>query len=340
MKKTVYLCCVVMLALFASGSHAQILSENFRNMDCLNCKVPDQQYDLYMKNHPSYKIIIVNYHSSSPWNKDPFYLQSKTDVDYRNNTFYGIIGNPYMFVNGYNAGNNESNWETFTEDAASSTLPVTVSVVVSMQGSSLKINAHTEGGTNGNEVRPYALIVESDIEYVNSKSYGNPDNNLWNNIVRAIAPTSNGGDPITLSGSHDFEYLVDTTGRNWNVQNVHVVFFVQETGNPHKIDGVGTMPLAGVKQSAEFSGYSLGIPSPNPLSQSSVIPFSLKDPAQVKLVVTDMLGNDLKTIFNGFVTSSLSSADLTTNTLPDGMYFVRMFVNGSLVDMEKIVVQK
>jgi hypothetical protein len=309
-------------------------------MDCLNCKVPDQQYDLYMKNHPSYKIIIVNYHSISPWNKDPFYLQSKADVDYRNNDFYAIIGNPYMYVNGYNAGSNESNWETFTDDAASSAPPVTVSVVVSMQGSSIKINAHTEGSSGGKEVRPYALVVESNIQYNNTKSYGNPENNLWNNIVRAIAPTSNGGDAITLSTSHDFEYLVDTTGRNWNVQNVHVVFFVQETGNPHKIDGIGTMPLAGVKKAEEFNGYSMGIPSPNPLSRSSYIPFSLKEPAEVKISISDMLGNDMKTIFNGFVSTASSSAELTTDKLPDGMYFARMFVNGTLVDVKKIVVAK
>lgn len=262
---------LVVLSLFVlSGvSNAQVIAENFRNTDCANCKVPDDQYEAFIAANPSFKVILVNYHNSFPSPQDPFYLASKNDMNPRSNNFYGVISDPFMFVGGFSAGSKVSDWKTLTQEAAAITNPFTVNVTKSIAGNIITIDASITGSSS-QQVRPYALILESDILYNNELGYGNPPSGKWNDIVRAIAPTANGGDPVTISGSHNFQFTYDITGKGWNPDNIHIVFFLQQVTkvnpNNYPILGVNktSKGFTSVKKSKEYSGFSLKYGGLNP----------------------------------------------------------------------------
>ncbi len=332
---------VLSLIVLSGVSYAQIIAENFRNTDCANCKVPDDQYEAFIAANPSYEVILVNYHSSFPSPQDPFYLASKDDVNPRNNIFYGIISNPFMYVGGYSAGSKVSDWKTLTQEAAAITSPLTVTLEKSIANNIITIHA-TVNGSSSMQVRPFALILESDIVYNNTLSYGNPPSGKWNDIVRAIAPTPNGDEPVLISGTKHFIYEYDATGKGWNLNNIHLVFFLQQVtkvtpGNNYPILGVGKTEFTkSVKKAKEFEGYSLEHRGVNPFTGKNYMKMNLKQPAQVKILISDILGNTVATALDEFISSSEYGTDLNMQGLNEGVYFARMFVGNQQVDVVKI----
>jgi hypothetical protein len=328
----------ILFLLLASSASAQVIAENFRNTDCANCKVPDDQYEKFIHDNPNLKVILVNYHNSFPSPNDPFYLASKNDVNPRSNNFYQVISDPYMFVDGYSAGSKVSDWKTLTQEAAAITKPFTVNVAQSFSGDLLTIDAHVTGSSSA-QVRPYALILESGIIYNNDLGYGNPPSGKWNDIVRAILPTANGGDPETISGSKHFQFTYDLTGKDWNKSNLHIVFFLQkptkENGNNYPILGVGKTELSSVgKNMKHSSGFSLRQGGINPFTKNRYISLSADKPAQVKVILSNVLGNDVGMLFEGYVSGD-QVIDIDNVKLSEGVYFARLFVGNEQVDVLK-----
>ena len=54
---------------------------------------------------------------------------------------------------------------------------------------------------------------------------------------------------------------------------------------------------------------------PNPFNPSTLIRFNLPKSSNVKLVVTDVLGNELETLVDGFVSVSYTHLTLPTSDL-------------------------
>ena len=60
---------------------------------------------------------------------------------------------------------------------------------------------------------------------------------------------------------------------------------------------------------------------PNPFNPSTVIQYSLERPGDVKLVIYDILGKEVKTLVNGNQTSGNHYMTFNANGLPSGIYF-------------------
>lgn len=333
----------VVLSLFVlTGiSQAQVLAENFRNTDCANCKVPDDQFEEYIAAYPNYKVILVNYHNSFPSPQDPFYLASKDDVNPRSNVFYGVISDPYMYINGYSAGSKVSDWKTLTQEASSVALPYTVDLQKSINGNIITIHATVSGSTN-QQVRPTALILESDISYYNTLGYGNPPSGKWNDVMRAIAPTPNGDEPTLISGTKHFIYEYDATGKGWNLDNIHLVFFLQQVtkvtpGNNYPILGIGKTEFSkSVESERPASGTFLEYRGVNPFTGKNYVKIHLEEPSQVKILLCDILGNTVATVFDEYVTGNEYGTDLNMHGLNEGVYFARMFIGAEQVGVVKL----
>lgn len=335
---------LVVLSLFVlSGvSYAQVIAENFRNTNCSNCKVPDDQYEEFLAANPSYKVILVYYHNEITNPIDVFYLASKADVDERGgDNFYDVNTDPHMCIGGYSAGNKVSDWKTLTTEAAAITNPFTIDVTKTLSGNLLTIDADVTGSSN-QQVRPYALVLESGMIYNNTFGYGNPPSGTWDNVVRAIVPTANGGDPVKISGSQHFQFNYDLTGKGWNPANIHIVFFLQQVaivtpGINYPILGVGkTEYIKSVRKSKEYSGFSLTYGGLNPFTRKNYVKLSADKPAQVKVLISNVLGNTVATAFEGYVPGGEQVVDLDMLSLNEGVYFARLFVGNEQVDVVKI----
>ncbi|HXC06072.1 MAG TPA: hypothetical protein VNZ86_15045, partial [Bacteroidia bacterium] len=206
------------------------------------------------------------------------------------------------------------------------------------------VDLHATGSSAGVEVKAYAMLVESGINYNNTEGYGNPDGDIWNNVFRAMIPGSTGGTAFTLNGPNDFHYIYDPTGKPWNLQNCKIYAFIQEVPASadhvsHPIDAfaVATIaPLNGVSNSEMSRSSSLGTPVPNPSTTTAQIPFQLAAPSNVRIVICDDLGREVQTIFNRFAEGS-SFASFTPSGLARGIYYARMYADGAFVGSQKIV---
>jgi hypothetical protein len=332
------------VSIIIQSASAQVLVENFRNTGCVNCIEPDKKFESFIETHPNLNINVVYIHNNAPFPNDPFYLVSKTDVLARQ-TLYKPIGDPQVFVSGFDggsSGSNESNWEKLAADPASVQYPgtLTASATVISDGR-IKLELHATGSGNV-QVRPFAMIVESGIVFDNPEGYGNPKSGVWNNIFRAMIPSPQGG-PIVNAGTADFTYYYDPTGKPWNLDNCKIYAFMQEVaaqadGSSHLIYAFATASITHSSVASDSqSESSLEASIPNPAQTSVRIPFHVAHPSNVKIVISDNVGRDVATVVNQFVSESESFAVFTPASIVHGVYYVRMYADGKLAGNQKII---
>lgn len=335
---------ILIVLLSASASvRAQILAEVYRNIDCANCRQPDDGLEQFVAQNPNLKITTVYLHTDFPSPVDPFFLASQTDVSHRFYDVYQQSSTPLAAIDGFVAGTSLSSWKQVIGVAPS--LPVTVSAQAADTNGIITVHMHIEGGS-GAQVRPYVMLLESKIIYDNQKSYGKLDS--WDNIFRAMIPGKDGGDAFTLGGSHDFTYTFDVTGKGYIESNLSIVAFVQEVAaqpspnnTSYLIDGFGvsTVTINSAVTPQTETSVSLGAPMPNPSATAVSVPFTLPTAATVKIVVSDELGREVATIANGTYSEGSSTAVFNPQVRRPGVYVVTMSADGVLVGTKKIVLQ-
>ena len=77
---------------------------------------------------------------------------------------------------------------------------------------------------------------------------------------------------------------------------------------------------------------------PNPVQSSSVIRFTLQQKSDVSLNVYNLLGKKVYAIAGGKLPAGEHTRHFEASELPDGIYFVKLVVNGNAVNTGKIIV--
>lgn len=91
---------------------------------------------------------------------------------------------------------------------------------------------------------------------------------------------------------------------------------------------------AGIKENSQ-SVYLATFP--NPASESVNVHFSLNEPGEVVLQLTDILGHDIEAIKMPNVNVGLNIATINTSSLPQGTYFVK-FTSGNISKTSKVLI--
>ncbi len=78
---------------------------------------------------------------------------------------------------------------------------------------------------------------------------------------------------------------------------------------------------------------------PNPFQNSTKISYTLASPSEVALEVSDMMGNTLYTVWNGYNPAGEFQVEVTSDNLPEGIYYYRLTAGG-VVETRKMVVVK
>ena len=330
-----------------SSASAQILAEAFRSIGCVNCSDPDKLFEEFVTAHPEYKINMLYIHNNIASNDDPFYASAKADVDARQGaSFYNVSSDPDVFISGFNGGTgqqSESNWEKLAAAPASAAYPGTMTALVSfLPDHRLKIDLQAQSTTGNAQVRPFIMLVESGIIFNNTEGYVNPTGNIWNNIFRAMIPGSTGGPSSAFTGTLNYSFNYDPTGKPWNLKNCKIYAFLQEVaGQPDGSHAIDAFATADIPQEAVSSNTTLSTqlfaPSPNPAQSFSRIQYHLSNPANVKIVISDDLGREITTVVNSFISETESSAIFMPTSAANGVYYARMYADGAFVGMQKIV---
>jgi len=107
-----------------------------------------------------------------------------------------------------------------------------------------------------------------------------------------------------------------------NSQNLNQGFWVPEPKNPTSVDD---QPVTFNK---DFYNY------PNPVSNSTTFEFNLQESAYITLKVYDMVGNVVKTVFDGFQYAGINKLTWDTKNesglpLPSGSYLYELHIHSS-----------
>jgi hypothetical protein len=93
------------------------------------------------------------------------------------------------------------------------------------------------------------------------------------------------------------------------------------------------------KESTVPSTFHLNQNYPNPFNPSTEISFSVPKKGSVKIVIYDVLGNEIKTVLNDDREPGKYSITVDASALSSGVYFYRM-ISGDFTETRKMVLIK
>jgi hypothetical protein len=85
--------------------------------------------------------------------------------------------------------------------------------------------------------------------------------------------------------------------------------------------------------------YSLSQNYPNPFNPVTVISFGLPEGGMVTLKIYDMLGNEITTLVNNYISAGMHNVDFNAANLPSGVYLYRL-QSGSFIQTNKMILMK
>ncbi|RPI18230.1 MAG: M28 family peptidase [Ignavibacteriae bacterium] len=86
--------------------------------------------------------------------------------------------------------------------------------------------------------------------------------------------------------------------------------------------------------------YSLSQNYPNPFNPVTKIEYSLVTESDIKIVMYDIVGREVRTLADGRLKSGNYSVNFNGSDLASGMYFYSMYVDGVLFDTRKMILMK
>jgi photosystem II stability/assembly factor-like uncharacterized protein len=117
--------------------------------------------------------------------------------------------------------------------------------------------------------------------------------------------------------------------------------FAQHGGGVYKL-GVTYTVVTGITHNTGNTPdkFALRQNYPNPFNPSTVIKYSVSKSSNVKIVVYDMLGSEVKTLVNGEKSPGNYDYSFNASGLSSGVYFYSMFSDGVKIDTKKMLLIK
>lgn len=149
-------------------------------------------------------------------------------------------------------------------------------------------------------------------------------------LVDATQTTSN---PFVITGSANWS----NSASNDNDENIIIIEdifianqYMQEFKRRYNEDGGTTsfiVPtiISNDDQLFEVNEFHLYQNYPNPFNPITTIRFDVSKPKQLKLVVYDLLGREVKTLFNNYASTGFITVDFDASELSSGIYIYRLF---------------
>jgi hypothetical protein len=101
----------------------------------------------------------------------------------------------------------------------------------------------------------------------------------------------------------------------------------------------GYIPDAGKELAAINETKIILQNTPNPFNPSTVISFKLPEANFVTLKVYNLIGQEVKTLMNGYETAGLKSITFNAGNLPSGLYFYRLQYGNSILQNKMLLIK-
>jgi len=161
----------------------------------------------------------------------------------------------------------------------------------------------------------------------------------------AIVDASTDADQIVITGSHNWSSAAETSN-NENTLIIHskriASLYLQEfAARYYEAGGVDSIDIVNsVNNISELpTQFSLSQNYPNPFNPTTNIRFAVPNLQKVQLVVYDMLGREVKTLYNGIAPAGIITVEFDATGIASGIYFYQIKA-GSYLDTKKMVILK
>ncbi|MCL5030912.1 MAG: T9SS type A sorting domain-containing protein [Bacteroidetes bacterium] len=184
----------------------------------------------------------------------------------------------------------------------------------------------------------------------------NPDGSGNGPSVRSVRILNVGGSKIYFAGTSTGLYSaasLNGTATNWILQGADNIGMVDaETIDTRDLDGtvvVGTfgngvysskISVTGIDEEKNIPlAYSLSQNYPNPFNPGTIINYQLSASGNVTLKIYNVLGNEVKTLVDGFQPQGKYSVNFNASYLASGVYFYKI-ITGNFVSVKKMLLLK
>ena len=195
------------------------------------------------------------------------------------------------------------------------------------------INNTNDTGTQFNNLKTYADVFQSSAPTLHHK-YG---------VFDASYPESN---PTTVTGSHNWSNAAE----NDNDENTLIIDdllianqFMQEFKKRYnESGGTGTfiLPVTNVEAYgiSEFN-YQLFQNYPNPFNPNTTIRFEIPMQQHINLTVYDILGREVKSLYNDIAMPGVIAIDFNAKDLASGIYLYQLKTNDFTITKKMILLK-
>lgn len=165
---------------------------------------------------------------------------------------------------------------------------------------------------------------------------------VYDHVARALGDDEWEGVDASLPATIEadvnywYSYYVDLDP-SWDLNNLHVVGMLVEPSGAINNAGKGNVGTVGIEEEAPANNFAITA-YPNPANNFVNMSIELKEAAQVKVEVVNMLGAVVSTIETQNLAAGTHYNELNTADLTEGIYFIKTTVNEA-VEMTRFVVQ-
>ncbi|HMT12746.1 MAG TPA: YCF48-related protein, partial [Ignavibacteria bacterium] len=252
-------------------------------------------------------------------------------INFMNQSTGFVCGNNGLILRTTNAGNT---WDSLASGTTLTLTKVAVNSngVILVSGIYGRIMKSTNLGANWTSVSGLTQYTINDVKF------------LDNNTAYAVGSggelfiTYNAGDSWIKDQSKSGNIL-----RTLSIVSPSKIMVFGEEGNMLKFTPNLTSTGNGSINEVP-SGFSLEQNFPNPFNPATVVKFSIPADADVKLVVFDITGREVKTLADGKMNAGRHELSFIGAMLSSGAYFYRLDVTGkdgiSFTDTKKMILVK
>lgn len=225
----------------------------------------------------------------------------------------------------------------------SSPLNVGVSSFYNAGDSVLTVNIEVYFTDNiSNSLTLYTMLIENGI-IANQSGGGSNYVHLhaFREAIAASAPQQWGetiSTPTTQGTLKTFTFTFDNDSANYVMANCELVVYVRDASTEEIISGnsapVGSSSFVGIKDiTSADQNFAV---FPNPLTENSMINFSISDHSIISYKIYDVYGKVIESINLGVLNPGNHKIELNTDNLGKGIYFISIS-NGNELTTIKVV---
>jgi len=337
-----------LLVIIASNTYPDVLRsvllENFTSTTCGPCASNNPGLKAWMESH-WVNLVAVSYHVWYPAPGDPMYNYNPSPCQTRN-SYYAVPGIPYGKMMGAQTYLGSpfpwSNLDFYYTYWSGQTTPAGMTLTdTRIPGDSIRCDIVVTNYSNlpsGN----YALrvfVVERRILYASPPgSNGETD---FRNVFRACLPNIQGTQVPLAAGTYNFQFKYKLDMVVWRDTSIYTIAFIQNDNDKSVLNSTRQGVLLGIDPYINTvpSGYSLKQNYPNPFNPTTTISFDLPKDQTVTLKVYDMLGNEVKTMVEGYHRAGTYNMSFDASGFASGIYFYTLKTD-SFTETKKMILVK